>query len=101
MWNDLVNGLIELVAAGFVLNHCRVLLRDRAVAGVSIVSTVFFALWGLWNLHYYPSLDQWLSFCGGLCIVVANTFYIVLLVRFKRLGLPNRHPSNPMPTTSP
>jgi hypothetical protein len=95
MWNDLINGLIELMAAGFVLNHCRVLWRDRAVAGVSIVSTVFFALWGLWNLHYYPALNQWLSFCGGLCIVAANTFYIGLLIRFRRKGVFQRPTATP------
>ena len=86
MTNDLINGLFELLAALFVLNHCRVLLRDRAVAGVSILSTLFFTLWGCWNLHYYPALDQWLSFYGGLCIVIANTYYIALLVRFRALS---------------
>lgn len=84
MLNDVINGAFELLAALFVLNHCRVLLRDRAVAGVSILSTVFFTLWGCWNLHYYPALNQWFSFIGGLGIVVANAFYIALLVRFRR-----------------
>lgn len=91
---DIINGSLELLASLFVLNHCRVLLKDRAVAGVSITSTAFFTLWGVWNCWYYPHLGQFWSFVGGLLVVVANTVYVGLLIRFsdaarglrKRLG---------------
>lgn len=79
---DLINGLFEALAGLFVLNHCRVLLRDRAVAGVSIASTAFFTLWGLWNLWFYPQLGQFWSMVGGVFVVLANTVYVALLVRF-------------------
>lgn len=82
---DIINGTLELLASIFVLNHCRVLLRDRAVAGVSITSTAFFTLWGVWNCWYYPHLGQFWSFVGGLLVVVANTIYVVLLCRFARM----------------
>jgi hypothetical protein len=83
MMIDTINGMFEALAGLFALNHCRVLCRDKAVAGVSIASTVFFACWGVWNLYYYPALGQWLSFAGGLFIVSANAIYISLLVYFK------------------
>lgn len=79
---DLINGLFETLAGLFVLNHCRVLLRDRAVAGVSIASTAFFTLWGIWNLWFYPQLGQFWSMVGGVFVVLANTVYVALLVRF-------------------
>lgn len=84
MMNDLVNGLFELLAALFVLNHCRVLMRDRAVAGVSVVSVAFFTTLGLWNLLYYPSLGQSFSFICGLFVAAANALYIGMLVYFRR-----------------
>lgn len=79
---DLINGSFEAVAALFTLNHCRVLLRDRAVAGVSIASMAFFTLWGVWNLWFYPHLGQTWSFAGGVLLVAANAVYVALLFRF-------------------
>jgi hypothetical protein len=37
---DHINGLYEALGGLLVLNHCRATLRDKDVAGVSIVSTV-------------------------------------------------------------
>lgn len=81
---DIINGLFELLGGLFVLNHCRSVLRDKAVAGVSIISTIFFTSWGVWNLYYYPSLNQWASFVGGLFIVAANCFWIALMLKFRK-----------------
>jgi hypothetical protein len=81
--NDFINGVFELLAGLMVLNHCRAVIRDRAVAGVSILSTVFFSLWGVWNLYYYPSLGQTWSFVGGLLIVAANFLWVALLVKYR------------------
>ena len=39
---DLVNACFELFASIMILNNCRVLIKDQAVAGVSVVSTSFF-----------------------------------------------------------
>lgn len=81
---DVINGLFEMLGGIFVLNHCRTVIKDKAVAGVSIVSTIFFTLWGVWNLYYYPSLDQWWSFLGGLMIVGSNTLWVLLMFRYRK-----------------
>jgi uncharacterized membrane protein YfcA len=83
MTPDLVNGIFEAMGSLMVFNHCRAVWKDKAVAGVSIVSTVFFSLWGVWNLFYYPHLDQWWSFAGGVLIVVANCVWIGLMLRYR------------------
>lgn len=80
---DLVNGCFEAFGGLFVLNHCRVLYKDKAVRGISVLSTVFFLSWGIWNLYYYPHLGQWLSFAGGLFIVIANVLWCYLLIYYK------------------
>lgn len=80
---DLINGLFESFGALLVFNHCRVTLRDRDVKGVSILSSALFTTWGLWNLWYYPFLDQWFSFLGTCLLVTANTLWVILLVHFK------------------
>ena len=84
MWPDFVNGGFELLAAVAVWNHCRVLWKDKLVRGVSILSTVFFSSWGWWNLYYYPHLDQWASFVGGLFITTGNLMWLTLMFRYRR-----------------
>jgi hypothetical protein len=84
MWADNVNGLYELLAGFFVLNHCRRLLIDKSVRGVSLVSTIFFASWGMWKLVYYPLLGQWASFFGGLSVFGANVLWIALIIKYRK-----------------
>ena len=48
----------------------------------------FFAAWGYWNLYYYyPSLDQWWSFWGGVGVVTMNTIWLGQLIYY------SQHPS--------
>jgi len=87
---DLINASFEMLAGVSVLNHCRCVLRDKMVHGVSIISTVFFSLWGFWNMYYYPSLDQWWSFYGGLFIVTANCLWVLLMLKYRGNNEPSR-----------
>lgn len=79
---DLINGAFEGMASLFILNHCRVLVIDKSVRGVSVLSCAFFTLWGFWNLYFYPAVGQAWSFWGGVLVVLANTIYVLLLVYF-------------------
>lgn len=81
---DAINGSFELVAGFMVLLHCWRTYQDKNVQGVSFVATAFFAIWGFWNLIYYPALDQWLSFAGGLLIVAANALWVGLMIYYRR-----------------
>lgn len=83
-WADFTNGLFEFIGGLLILNHCRAVLRDKAVAGVSILSTAVFTSWGFWNLYYYPSLGQWWSFTGGLLIVTANCLWVYLMLKYRK-----------------
>jgi hypothetical protein len=81
--NDFINGMFEALAGLFVLNHCRVLYAHKSTRGVSILSTAFFTLWGIWNLYYYPALGQSLSFYGGLFVVAANALYVGMMMSYR------------------
>lgn len=83
MWQDLMNGSFEFLAAFASLNHSRVAYKHKKVSGVSKLSVAFFTLWGLWNLYYYPHLGQWASFAGGIVIMLANTLWLVLLWKYR------------------
>lgn len=83
-WQDSVNGMLELLGAVAVFGHCLRAFRDKCIRGASLWATAFFSLWGFWNLFYYPSLGQWASFTGGLALVLANCFWLALMVLYRK-----------------
>jgi len=83
-WQDLINGLYESLGGFFILLSIFKLLREKQVHGISWVHVLFFTTWGYWNLYYYPHLNQWWSFVGGLAVVLANSIWFVLLIYYGR-----------------
>jgi hypothetical protein len=86
--NDMINGLWELCGSLFLFRNSQMLWRDKMVKGVSILPTIYFFGWGIWNLFWYPSLHQFYSFMGGITIMAANCLWIVLMLYFKFLYKP-------------
>lgn len=81
---DQINGLFEAFAGAFIFNHCWTLWQDKQVKGVSVLSTSFFFSWGLWNLYYYPNLNQLWSFLGGLVVVTANFSWLGMMIYYRK-----------------
>ena len=79
---DVFNAMFEFGAACFQLMNIRAVWRDKGYAGVAVTPVIVFTIWGLWNLFYYPHLEQWWSLGGGLCITVVNTIWIGLMLYF-------------------
>ncbi len=77
MWPDLINGTFELVGAGFTWRNAWQLKQERTIAGVYWPTILFFTVWGAWNLLYYPALDQWVSFFGGVLLVLGNAWWVL------------------------
>lgn len=83
-WLDLVNGCFEFGGACFIWFSVRKLYQDKALRGWSPLPNVYFTSWGFWNLFYYPSLDQWLSFVGGVAVVFMNALWFLLYLRYRK-----------------
>ena len=81
---DFINGCFELFASAFILNHCRALWKSGQAEGISIVSTIFFTCWGMWNVWYYPHLGQTLSFYAGIAVLMANFFWVYSIWYIRR-----------------
>ena len=81
---DIINGLFEFLGSVVLWKNVLVLNRDKGYLGVHWTTTAFFSLWGYWNIYYYPHLDQWASFAGGLSIVTANTVWLVQMLYYGR-----------------
>ena len=83
-FNDTINGLFETSGAIVLFLNILKLLKDKKVRGVYWPVTLFFAIWGIWNLYYYPSLSQWLSFSGGILIVTMNLWWVFLALMYRK-----------------
>ena len=82
MLGDVINGLFEFCGALATLSSVRAIIKDKCWAGLSPFNIIFFQAWGVFNIFYYPSLDQWWSFTGGCAIVVGNTIYLICILKY-------------------
>jgi hypothetical protein len=83
MGADLANAAFELLGGAMLWANVNRLRRDRVVRGVHWQTTAVFMSWGVWNLFYYPNLDQWASFVGGLFLCSANAAWLWLAWHFR------------------
>jgi len=85
-YGDIVNAIFEIGGGLLIWINVNQIAKDKKVFGVHWAPTAFFFAWGVWNLFYYPSLDQYLSFIGGLVIVCGNAAYVYLLFKYWKVG---------------
>ena len=81
---DIVNGSLEFTGSIAMWYNAYQTYKDKGYSGVSAISAAFIVFWGFWNLYYYPHLDQWFSFTGGISIVAANICWLFLMVYYGR-----------------
>lgn len=79
---DMINAFFEGFGSMMALMNVLALLKSKKVEGVRIMPTAFWMAWGLWNLWYYPSMNQPLSFYGGLGVVLANAVWVLLALHY-------------------
>jgi len=86
MTPDIINGMFELLGSGLTWMNVKRVYTDKGYAGIYLPAVSFFWAWGLWNLFYYPHLNQWFSFAGGCSLVLANTLWTGLMLYFGRIN---------------
>lgn len=84
MTPDLFNALFELGGALFIWLNVRKLYADKMTRGVYWPVNVFYTLWGVWNIFYYPAICQMLSFWAGIGVVLGNTAWCLLAYRYRK-----------------
>jgi hypothetical protein len=81
--NDMINGALEFGGSLFLFRNCWMLYEDKVVKGVSPWATFYFFSWAVWNLFFYPSLNQYWSWIGGMCIGLSQFVWIVLALWYR------------------
>lgn len=79
---DIANGIFELLGAPFILLSVFKLRKEKKVRGISGWHVLFFTSWGFWNLYYYPHLNQWMSFFGGIAIATINMLWLTQMLYY-------------------
>lgn len=82
MINDLINSMFLLVSSFVLWYNCYVLYYTKKLIGYSYWAVFFFTMWGYWNIYYYAYLNQWISWCSEISIVLANTLYGAMLIYY-------------------
>ena len=80
---DYINATFELGSACLLFLNVRRLYKDKKLAGVSIIPTAWFSLWGAWNLIYYKGLGQTFSWAAGIAVFLLNTTWVVMAISYK------------------
>lgn len=80
---DGVNASFEIIAGFLLLLNVREIVRTKTVKGVHLAPAIFFTIWGMWNIFYYPMLKQPISFYAALLVVAANGAWVILAVYYK------------------
>lgn len=76
---DPINGGFEFCGAIVVFLSAEKCRKNKSALGVSYWMTSFFFLWGLWNLPYYISLEQYFSLGGAVLLVLAQVYYTYMI----------------------
>lgn len=76
---DIINGSFEGIGAICSWANVYKYTQERIVRGIYWPSVIFYAVWGAFNLIYYPSLNQPFSFWGGLVLLLGNLAWILLV----------------------
>jgi hypothetical protein len=79
---DPINFVFELSGSIFTWANVHRVWKDKGYAGLYLPAVVVFASWGVWNLFYYPSLGQWMSFYAGCSLVLANISWFAIAVYY-------------------
>ncbi len=83
MNNDLINGLFEFIGGILFWINIVKLIQDKEVKGIYLPVSLFFVIWSIWNIYYYPNIGQLFSFIGAICLALANTVWIILAFYYK------------------
>jgi hypothetical protein len=62
---DTINAVFEGGGACLLCLNVRRLWRDKTLQGVSLFPTIWWNIWGFWNVYYYAALSQPASFWAG------------------------------------
>jgi hypothetical protein len=81
---DGVNSAFISIGGWLVFLNCWQLFKDKLLSGVSIISLVFYTVWGMFNAYYYLTLGKFEPMWAEVFISVGNLCYLYMAVKYNR-----------------
>jgi hypothetical protein len=85
-WQDSVNAGFELACAILLWLNVRTLYRDKQIKGIALSPNFLYLGAGLWDLYYYPFLNQWISFVACLVYTTGFSLWLGMAVWYMALS---------------
>lgn len=80
---DHVNAIFEAGGAVLLLLNVRRLWQDKRLAGVALAPTLWFNVWGAWNLYFYAAVGQRWSWLAGMAVFAVNSAWVGLALYYR------------------
>jgi hypothetical protein len=94
---DKINAVAEVIACIVLLPSIMRAWRLKVVQGVHWLTPAFFWSYGIWNLFYYHSLEQWWSGMAAILLATQNTVWLLMVILYTPRRCDPEHAS-PNPT---
>mgnify|MGYP001599850197 CR=1 FL=1 len=85
-WQDSVNAGFELACALLLWANVRTLYKDKQIKGIALSPNYLYLAGGLWDLYYYPFLNQWISFFACAVYTTGFTLWLGMAVWYMHLS---------------
>lgn len=76
MTPDQINAIFEMMGALFMFPSLIKAYKEKHIAGISLLTPIFFSSWGLWNVFYYPLMMQPWSATAALFLFGFNFIWL-------------------------
>lgn len=83
-YTDLINAIWEVLGGLFVIPSIVSIAKTKEVKGVNWSTIMFFFIWGLWNIYFYPHNGFILSFYGGVFLSILNFIWVLMLIKYSK-----------------
>lgn len=81
---DWTMAAFELGAAFFQLFNIKALRRDKSLRGVSTLPTIFFTIWGCYNVYFYPATGNPITGIAAVLILIVNIYWLLLAYKYRK-----------------
>jgi cation transport ATPase len=79
---DQANACLEMGGAFLRTLDCIKLFQDKRFSGGHLGTALYFLGWGVFNVFFYPSLNQVWSFWAAIVLMVMNGLWFVMALYY-------------------
>lgn len=80
---DAINSLVLVGGAVLSVLNVKQVIVDRSVKGLHLLPTLYFIVWGYWNIAFFYNMHSTLSMIGAIILSTVNTVWLGYMLYYK------------------